>query len=204
MFLGINGFPQDDKTRVQQGGSQGNRQVGGLTRQERISAFLGVKRTASSTVSTSQKATIAPQTTTITKQTGEPSDAKIMTENFKNEVMGKLKHSKARKSVGDVKYYLNKLVDEVQTFNGAKKNKLTPNGTPEQNAIYNRRLEEKANLITDYAKFVGCGLELVQDSKTGLYKIKINKEVLDVPERKVAIVNEDTEDGVELVPQIVD
>lgn len=197
MFLGINGFPQDDKTRVQQGGSQGNRQVGGLTRQERISAFLGVRRASTGTVST-------PQTTTTTQQTGEPSDAKVMTENFKDEIWSKLDLSKARKSAKTSKYYLNKIVEEIQTLNGAQKNKLTPNGTPEQNAIYNRRLEEKANLITNYAKFVGCGLELVQDSKTGLYKIKINKEVLDVPERKVAIVNEDTEGGVELVPQIVD
>ncbi len=197
MFLGINGFPQDDKTRVQQGGSQGNRQVGGLTRQEKISAFLGVRRASTGTVST-------PQTTTTTQQTGEPSDAKVMTENFKNEVMDKLDLSKAKKPVKTVKYYLNKLVEEVQTLNGAQKAKLTPQGTPKQKEIYNQRMQERVSNMADYANFVGSGLELVQDSKTGLYKLKINKEVLDVPERKVAIVNEDTEDGVELVPQIVD
>lgn len=197
MFLGINGFPQDDKTRVQQGGSQGNRQVGGLTRQERISAFLGVRRASTGTVST-------PQTTTTTQQTGEPSDAKVMTENFKNEVMDKLDLSKAKKPVKTVKYYLNKLVEEVQTLNGAQKAKLTPQGTPKQKEIYNQRMQERVSNMADYANFVGSGLELVQDSKTGLYKLKINNEVLDVPERKVAIVNEDTEDGVELVPQIVD
>lgn len=197
MFLGINGFPQDDKTRVQQGGSQGNRQVGGLTRQERISAFLGVRRASTGTVST-------PQTTTTTQQTGEPSDAKIMTENFKNEVIDKLDLSKAKKPVKTVKYYLNKLVEEVQTLNGAQKAKLTPQGTPKQKEIYNQRMQERVSNMADYANFVGSGLELVQDSKTGLYKLKINNEVLDVPERKVAIVNEDTEDGVELVPQIVD
>ncbi len=197
MFLGINGFPQDDKTRVQQGGSQGNRQVGGLTRQEKISAFLGVRRASTGTVST-------PQTTTTTQQTGEPSDAKVMTENFKNEVMDKLDLSKAKKPVKTVKYYLNKLVEEVQTLNGAQKAKLTPQGTPKQKEIYNQRMQERVSNMADYANFVGSGLELVQDSKTGLYKLKINNEVLDVPERKVAIVNEDTEDGVELVPQIVD
>lgn len=197
MFLGINGFPQDDKTRVQQGGSQGNRQVGGLTRQERISAFLGVRRASTGTVST-------PQTTTTTQQTGETSDAKVMTENFKDEIWSKLDLSKAKKPVKTVKYYLNKLVEEVQTLNGAQKAKLTPQGTPKQKEIYNQRMQERVSNMADYANFVGSGLELVQDSKTGLYKLKINNEVLDVPERKVAIVNEDTEDGVELVPQIVD
>ncbi len=198
MFLGINGFPQDDKTRVQQGGSQGNRQVGGLTRQERISAFLGVRRASTGTVST-------PQTTTTTQQTGEPSDAKVMTENFKNEVMDKLDLSKAKKPVKTVKYYLNKLVEEVQTLNGAQKSRLTPNGTPEQNAKYNERLQERAASLSNYAGYVGCGLEIIQDSKTGLYKLKIKNEVFDVPERKVAIVNQDTDaNGQKLVPQIVD
>ena len=195
MFLGINGFPQDDKTRVQQGGSQGNCQVGGLTRQEKISILLGVRRTATSTSQTA---------TTSTPQAGEPSDAKIMTENFKNEVIDKLDLSKAKKPVKTVKYYLNKLVEEVQTLNGAQKAKLTPQGTPKQEEIYNQRMQERVSNMADYANFVGSGLELVQDSKTGLYKLKINNEVLDVPERKVAIVNEDTEDGVELVPQIDD
>lgn len=197
MFLGINGFPQDDKTRVQQGGSQGNRQVGGLTRQERISAFLGVRRASTGTVST-------PQTTTTTQQTGEPSDAKVMTENFKNEVMDKLDLSKAKKPVKTVKYYLNKLVEEVQTLNGAQKAKLTPQGTPKQKEIYNQRMQERVSNMADYANFVGSGLELVQDSKTGLYKLKINNEVLDVPERKVEIKPTNTEDGIELLPEIVD
>ena len=89
-------------------------------------------------------------------------------------------------------------------MNGAQKAKLTPQGTPKQKEIYNQRMRERVSNMADYANFVGSGLELVQDSKTGLYKLKINNEVLDVPERKVAIVNEDTEDGVELVPQIVD
>ena len=197
MFLGINGFPQDDKTRVQQGGSQGNRQVGGLTRQERISAFLGVRRASTGTVST-------PQTTTTTQQTGEPSDAKVMTENFKNEVMDKLDLSKAKKPVKTVKYYLNKLVEEVQTLNGAQKAKLTPQGTPKQKEIYNQRMKERVSNMADYANFVGSGLELVQDSKTGLYKLKINNAVLDVPERKVEIKPTNTEDGIELLPEIVD
>lgn len=197
MFLGINGFPQDDKTRVQQGGSQGNRQVGGLTRQEKISAFLGVRRASTGTVST-------PQTTTTTQQTGEPSDAKVMTENFKNEVMDKLDLSKAKKPVKTVKYYLNKLVEEVQTLNGAQKAKLTPQGTPKQKEIYNQRMQERVSNMADYANFVGSGLELVQDSKTGLYKLKINNEVLDVPERKVEIKPTNTEDGIELLPEIVD
>lgn len=198
MFLGINGFSQDDKTRVQQGGSQGNRQVGGLTRQEKISILLGVRRASTGTVST-------PQTTTTTQQTGEPSDAKVMTENFKDEIWSKLDLSKARKSAKTSKYYFNKLVEEVQTLNGAQKSRLTPNGTPEQNAMYNERLQERAASLSNYAGYVGCGLEIIQDSKTGLYKLKIKNEVFDVPERKVAIVNQDTDtNGQELVPQIVD
>ena len=197
MFLGINGFPQDDKTRVQQGGSQGNRQVGGLTRQERISAFLGVRRASTGTVST-------PQTTTTTQQTGEPSDAKVMTENFKDEIWSKLDLSKARKSAKTSKYYLNKIVEEIQTLNGAQKNKLAPNGTSEQNAKYNKDLQDRVANLPEYARYVGCGLELIQDSKTGLYKLKIKNEVFDVPERKVAIVNKDTEAGQILEPQIVD
>ena len=195
MFLGINGFPQDDNTRVQQSGSQGNRQIGGLTRQEKISILLGVRRTATSTSQTA---------TTSTPQAGEPSDAKVMTENFKNEVMDKLDLSKAKKPVKTVKYYLNKLVEEVQTLNGAQKAKLTPQGTPKQKEIYNQRMQERVSNMADYANFVGSGLELVQDSKTGLYKLKINNEVLDVPERKVEIKPTDTEDGIELLPEIVD
>lgn len=137
-------------------------------------------------------------------QTGEPSDAKIITENLKNEVMSKLDTSKSDLSVKTIEYYLNKLLSTVQTLNGAQKNKLTPQGTPEQNKIYNQRLQEIRCQMLDYAKFVGSGLDVVQDPKTGLYKLSINNELLDVPERKVEIVPEETFDGIELLPKIVD
>ena len=127
-----------------------------------------------------------------------------MTENFKDEIWSKLDLSKARKSAKTSKYYLNKIVEEIQTLNGAQKNKLAPNGTSEQNAKYNKDLQDRVANLPEYARYVGCGLELIQDSKTGLYKLKIKNEVFDVPERKVAIVNKDTEAGQILEPQIVD
>lgn len=81
---------------------------------------------------------------------------------------------------------------------------LKPNGTPEENNIYNGRLQERIGRMNQYAVLVGSGLSVVQDSKTGLYKLCINDKLYDIPERKVKIVSEDTVDGPELLPEIVD
>ncbi len=198
MYFGINGFPQDDKTRVQQqqGEPQGGRKVGGLTRQERISAFLGVRRSGTPTVST------PPATQTPAPQTGELSEAAIKTENFKNEVLSKMDLSKV-KNPARAKYYLNKLLPEMQTLNGAEKNKLITKVPESQRKDYLERMAERRANMLDWAKF--AGLEVVQDDKTGLYKLKVNGELLDVPERKVALLPEEVEDDEpELRPQIVD
>ena len=64
------------------------------------------------------------------------SDAKIITENFKDQIMGHLDTSKSTKSIDTVKYYLNKLVEIVQILNGIQKNNLKPQGNSEQNRTY--------------------------------------------------------------------
>jgi len=130
----------------------------------------------------------------------EPSDAKIKTEVFKNEIMSKLSTSQSKKT----KYYLDKLVEAVQELNGVQKNNLKPNGTQEQNKMYNLRIQERVAQMKDFAEMVGCGLNIVQDSKTGLYKLCINNKLFDVPERKVEIVTVETDDGPELLPEITD
>lgn len=132
------------------------------------------------------------------------SDAKIITENFKNEIMSNLDTSKSNKSPQTIKYYLGKLVEVAQELNGVQKNNLKPNGTPKQNKIYNRRIEEMMVQMKDYAEYVGSGLSVIQDSKTDLYKFRIDNKIFDIPERKVEIVNQKTEEGIELMPEIVD
>ena len=117
--------------------------------------------------------------------------------------MSKLDISQSKKPK-KVKYYLNKLVEVAQELNGVQKNNLKPNGTPEQNKEYNLRIQERIAQMRDYANFIGAGLSVVQDSKTGLYKLCIDNKLYDIPERKVEIGTENTEDGVELVPVIVD
>lgn len=137
------------------------------------------------------------------KNEKELSDAKIQTEVFKNEIMSKLDITQSKKPK-NVKYYLGKLIDAAQELNGVQKNNLKPNGTQEQNKMYNSRIQERVAQMKGFAQMVGCGLSIVQDSKTGLYKLNINNKLFDIPERKVEIVNVDTEDGVELLPEIVD
>ena len=139
----------------------------------------------------------------------EPSDAKIITENFKNEIMSKLNTSKSKKTPKAIKYYLGKLIEAAQQLNGVQKNNLKPNGTPEQNKQYNLTLQEIVCQMRDYTEFVGCGLSVVQDSKTGLYKLCLDNKLYDIPERKVEIGKEEVEDGIIegnilLAPVIVD
>lgn len=119
------------------------------------------------------------------------------------KIMSKLDIPQSKKPK-NIKYYLGKLVETVQELNGVQKNKLKPNGTPEQNEMYNRRIQENIDQMRDFVKFIGCGLSVVQDSKTGLYKLNINNKLFDIPKRKVEIVNVNTDDGVELLPEIVD
>ena len=132
------------------------------------------------------------------------SDAKIVTENFKDQIMGHLDTSKSTKSIDTVKYYLNKLVEIVQILNGIQKNNLKPQGNSEQNRIYNGRIQEMNHLMKDYVEFIGSGLSIVQDSKSGLYKLSVNNKQFDVPERNIEIITEQTIDGTELMPAIVD
>ncbi len=130
----------------------------------------------------------------------EPSDAKVKTEMFKEEILSKLNTSQSKKT----KYYLDKLVEAVQELNGVQKNNLKPNGTQEQNKMYNLRIQERIAQMKDFSEMVGCGLSVVQDSKTGLYRLCINNKLFDVPERKVEIVTVETDDGPELLPEITD
>ncbi len=134
----------------------------------------------------------------------EPSDGKIQTEMFKDEIMSMLDTSKSKMTPQNIKFYLGKLLETIQTLNGAKKNNLKPQGNTEQNKLYEVRLQEAVHQMENYAKFVGSGLSVVQDSKAGLYKLSINDKLLDVPERNVKIATIETEDGQELMPEIVD
>ena len=107
------------------------------------------------------------------------------------------------KNPARVKYYLDKLLPETQMQNGAEKNKLVTKVPEKQRGLYMQRMEERRHHMLDYASY--AGLEVVQDDKTGLYKLKVNGELFDVPERKVALLPEEVEDDEpELRPQIVD
>lgn len=202
MVDGINSF----NVSGHEGGTRNVNQRSSSYQKKLNSLFGGQKLAAASQVN--QQSNLSRIEGAVTKndklQEGEPSDAKIITENFKNEVMSKLDTSTSKRSVKSIEYYLNKLLSTVQTLNGVQKNKLTPQGTSEQNEIYNKRMKEIQVQMLDYAEFVGSGLSVVQDSKTGLYKLKINNELLYVPDRKVEIVPEETLDRTELLPKIVD
>ena len=129
-------------------------------------------------------------------------DKKAITEKFKNEIMSKLDTSKSKNDIDTIYKYLGRLIEIAQTLNGAKN--LKPEGTPEQNSGYYLRIKERIDQMNDYAILVGSGLSVVQDSQTGLYKLRINNELFDIPARNVKIVTDNTEDGFELVPKIVD
>ena len=133
-----------------------------------------------------------------------PSDAQINTGIFVEDIMKKLDTSKSKRTPEAIKYYLEKLINVVQILNGVQENKLEPNGNSEQNRIYEARINELKYQLNDYAGFVGSGLNVMQDSRTGLYKLTINDKLYDIPKRKVEILPEETVDGIELTPQIVD
>ena len=136
--------------------------------------------------------------------TKEVSDAKILTENFKNEIFSKLDITKSNKKPTNIKYYLGKLIEAAQTINGVQKNNLRPNGNAEQNKMFDKRIQEKISQMKGFSEYIGSDLNIVQDEKTGLYKLSIDGKLYDIPERKVEIINVDTEDGIELMPEIVD
>ena len=103
-----------------------------------------------------------------------------------------------------VSFYLDQLIKVAQELNGVIKNNFTPNGTTKQNEIYNRRIKEKIGQMRDYTQFIGSGLSLEQDNATKLYKLRIGDKLFNIPERKVLIGTEETENGIELSPVIVD
>lgn len=132
------------------------------------------------------------------------SDAKIITENFKSEILNKLETAGLKIPTDSAEYYLNKLIESIQVLNGVQKNNLIPQGNTVQNETYNKRINETISLMNDYVKIIDSGLGIIKDSKTGLYKLSINEKLYDVPERKVEMIKEQTEDGIELMPKIVD
>lgn len=123
---------------------------------------------------------------------------------FKNEVMQKLDTSKSNNPPKTIKYYLNKLIENLQILNSVQKNNLKAQGNAKQNNLFNVRIQQTISAMKDYIEFIGSGLSVVEVSKSGLYKLCINNQLLDIPERKVEIMSEKTEDGIELMPQIVD
>lgn len=130
------------------------------------------------------------------------SEGKFLTEIFKSKIMRKLETSKSESQ--RVRYYLNKLIETLQILNGVQKNNLKPQGNAQQIEMYNCRIAERIASVKDYTEFIGSGLSVVQDSKTGLYKLRINDKLFDIPNRKVEIVEDLTVDMVELMPKIVD
>lgn len=132
------------------------------------------------------------------------SDKKLETEMFKEKLLEQIDESRSDKSRDTIKYYLGKIISIIQKLNGVSKNNLKPQGTPEQNEMYNSRIKEQKTLINQYVSFIGAGLSIVQDDNTGLYKINIDNKIFNVPERNVEIRKEYTEDGYELMLEIVD
>ena len=108
----------------------------------------------------------------------------------------------------NTEYYLNKLVPLMQVFNGVKKNNLKPNGNLEQNNTFEARINEMKRLMNDYITYIksytNSNINLSEDSRSGQYKLSINNQLLEVPERNVKIVVNNLEDMPELVPEIVD
>ena len=132
------------------------------------------------------------------------SAGKLETEMFIQKLMRNLDKSKMQKTPKTVEYYLRKLIEVAQTLNGVQKNNLKPQGNSKQNEFYNLRIQEFKENLKDYADFIGSDLGVVQDSKTGLYKISINNRLYNIPERNVEIVQEETLDMIELMPSIVE
>lgn len=134
----------------------------------------------------------------------EPSDAKIKTEILKNSIMKRVDTSKSRLPRKDIETYLGFLIELAQQLNGVQKNKLRPNGTPEQNELFYTRIQEMIGQMYQHAQEVP-GLSIVQNSRTGLYKLRINDVSFNIPERKVEIKpTMITDYRAELEPVIVD
>lgn len=76
--------------------------------------------------------------------------------------------------------------------------------TQRQNEFFKNQLIHDKYLIEDKVKLIRCGLSVVQDSKTGLYKLCIDNKLYDIPERKVEIGVSDTDIGEFPIPEIVD
>jgi len=134
----------------------------------------------------------------------EPSEAEVKTEILKNSIMKRVDVSKSRLSSCDIKKYLSMLVENAQKLNGIQKNKLKPNGTPEQNIHYDEMIK---NMIAEMYLFAEevPGLSIVQNSKTGLYKLRINDMSFNIPDRSVSIQPSiKTDDGLLLDIVIVD
>lgn len=132
------------------------------------------------------------------------SSAKLETEMFISKIMRRLDTSKMEDSPKNVRYYLGNLVRVAQILNGVQENNLKPNGNSEQNRVYDFRIKDLKNHLNDYVEFVGSGVSVMQDSRTGLYKLTINDKIYDIPKRKVEIQEVNTEDMIELLPDIVD
>ena len=132
------------------------------------------------------------------------SAGKLETEMFIQKLMRNLDKSKMQKPPKTVEYYLRKLIEVAQILNGVQKNNLKPQGNNKQNEKFYTRIKELQNSMIDYAEFIDSGLSIMQDSKTGLYKLTINDKIYEIPKRKVEIQHEDIEGGYELMPTIVD
>ena len=138
------------------------------------------------------------------EDTKNVSDPKILTENFKEEIMSKLNPSNPTRA----KYYLGKLVGNLQLLNGAQKSKIEPKGTKEQQKVSEQRKNQMEASVNDFVAFIqkaGCSdLSIIKDAETGLYKLKIKDEVIDIPEREVALILEQTEGEDEYILGFVD
>ena len=132
------------------------------------------------------------------------SQSKWETEMFTNRILRKLCSSVSDDSCKNKEFYLRKLIEVVQILNGVQENNLKPNGNSEQNRVYDFRIKDLKNHLNDYVEFVGSGVSVMQDSRTGLYKLTINDKIYDIPKRKVEIQEVNTEDMIELLPDIVD
>ena len=132
------------------------------------------------------------------------SQAKWDTEMFTNKIIRKLSSTTTESQRKKNEYYLRKLINNAQILNGVYENNLKPQGNNKQNEKFYTRIKELQNSMIDYAEFIDSGLSIIQDSKTGLYKLTINDKIYEIPKRKVEIQHEDIEGGYELMPTIVD
>ena len=134
----------------------------------------------------------------------EPTEAELKTRMFVDDIMNNLDTSKSKCPPAEIQELLKDLVKVAQQLNGVQKNNLKPQGTPKQNNKYESRLRQDKNRMNTYTELIGSGLSVVQDSKTGLYKLCIGNKLYDIPERKVELKTVDTDFGDEFVPEIVD